>query len=141
MTQIDDAWFMLSDEERMFCDVLARFCAERVAPLARETDEAASFVHAQLAGLGETGMMGANLPEAYGGSGVSAAGLLRAVSIVSAACGSTGSALTAHYLATELDPARRDGGSAGGTPPAARLGKALAAFALTEPAPAPTRPT
>jgi butyryl-CoA dehydrogenase len=133
MTRIDDPWHMLSDEERMFCDVLERLCADRIAPLAAETDETSRFVHQQLATLGEAGMMGANLPEAYGGSAISAPALLRAVSIVAGACGSTASALTAHYLAT-------DSILIGGTEaqkeewlPKAAAGEALAAFALTEP--------
>ena len=78
-------------------------------------------------------MMGANLPEAYGGSAISAPALLRAVSIVAGACGSTASALTAHYLAT-------DSILIGGTEAQkqewltkAATGEALGAFALTEP--------
>ncbi|MCG8273461.1 acyl-CoA dehydrogenase family protein [Aquamicrobium sp. NLF2-7] len=133
MTQIDDPWYMLSEEERMFCEVLERMCADKIAPLAAETDEMSRFVHEQLATLGEAGMMGANLPEAYGGGGISAPALLRAVSIVAGACGSTASALTAHYLAT-------DSVLIGGTEeqkqewlPKAATGEALAAFALTEP--------
>ncbi len=131
--QIDDAWHMLSEEERLFCEVLERICADKITPLASETDETSRFVHAQLATLGEAGMMGANLPEAYGGSGISAPALLRAVSIFAGACGSTASALTAHYLAT-------DSILIGGTEaqkqewlPKAASGEVLAAFALTEP--------
>jgi butyryl-CoA dehydrogenase len=131
--QIDDPWHMLSEEERMFCDVLERICADRIAPLAAETDETSRFVHEQLGVLGEAGMMGANLPEAHGGSGISAPALLRAVSIVAGACGSTASALTAHYLAT-------DSILLGGTEaqrkewlPKAAAGETLGAFALTEP--------
>jgi butyryl-CoA dehydrogenase len=133
MTQIDDPWHMLSGEERMFCEVLERICADRIAPRAAETDESSRFVHEQLATLGEAGMMGANLPEAYDGGGISAPALLRAVSIVAGACGSTASALTAHYLAT-------DSILIGGTEeqkrewlPKAASGEALGAFALTEP--------
>lgn len=131
--QIDDPWHMLSEEESMFCDVLERLCAERIAPLAAETDETARFVHEQLATLGQAGMMGANLPEAYGGSGISAPALLRAVSIVAGACGSTASALTAHYLATD---SILIGGSEAQKQewlPRAAAGEALGAFALTEP--------
>ncbi len=133
MTQIDDPWHMLSEEEGMFCEVLERICADKIAPLAAETDETSRFVHEQLATLGQAGMMGANLPEAYGGGGISAPALLRAVSVVAGACGSTASALTAHYLAT-------DSVLIGGTEeqkqewlPRAASGGALAAFALTEP--------
>lgn len=128
-----DDWHMLSDEERMFCDVLERICAEKITPLAHQTDETSSFVHAQLRTLGAAGMMGANLPPEYDGSGISAPALLRAVALVAGACGSTASALTAHYLAT-------DSILIGGTEaqkqlwlPKAATGAALGAFALTEP--------
>ena len=130
---MNDDWHMLSEEEALFCDVLTRICAEQIAPLAHETDETSTFVHRQLKLLGDVGMMGANLPEEYGGSGISATAFLRAVSIVAAACGSTASALTAHYLATD---SILIGGSAAQKErwlPKAAAGEALGAFALTEP--------
>ena len=130
---MNDDWHMLAEEERLFCDVLTRICAEQIASKAAETDETSSFVHDQLALLGQVGMMGANLPEEYGGSGISAPALLNAVAIVAGACGSTASALTAHYLAS-------DSILIGGTDaqraewlPRAASGEALGAFALTEP--------
>ncbi len=129
----NDEWHMLNDEERMFCDVLERICAEKIAPLAHQTDENSAFVHDQLKTLGDAGMMGANLPEEFGGSEISAPALLRAVALVAGACGSTASALTAHYLAT-------DSILIGGTRAQkehwlslAATGEALGAFALTEP--------
>src|SRR5690606_26858804 len=122
-----------AEEESMFCDVLERICADKIAPLAAETDETSRFVDRQIATLGEAGMMGANLPEAYGGSGISAPALLRAVSIVAAACGSTDSALTSHNLANDTN-------QIGGTETQkkdkmhkAASGEALAALANTEP--------
>jgi butyryl-CoA dehydrogenase len=133
MTQIDDPWHMLSDEERMFCEVLERVCVEKIAPRAAETDETARFVHEELATLGEIGMMGANLPEEYGGSGISAPALLRAVAIVAAACGSTASALTAHYLATDSILIGGTDGQKQEWLSRAATGEALGAFALTEP--------
>ena len=126
-------WHMLSDDEQLFCDVLTRICAEKIAPKAAQTDETSAFVHDQLRVLGEVGMFGANLPEECGGSGISAPALLRAVAIVAGACGSTASALTAHYLAT-------DSILLGGTEAQkahwlhrAGSGETLGAFALTEP--------
>ena len=128
-----DAYHMLDDDERMFCAVLERIVAERIAPLAAQVDETSVFVHAQLETLAEAGVMGANLPEAHGGSGISAPSLLRAVEIVAGGCGSTASALTAHFLAT-------DSVLIGGTDaqrayllPRAAEGAILGAFALTEP--------
>ncbi len=127
-----DLFHMLTDEERAFLDMLSRLCAERIAPLAAETDETGQFVHRQLKFLAEAGMMGANLHEPYG-PGISAQALLKAVEIVAGACGSTVSALTAHYLATDslllgASEALRDRYL-----PGAAEGRLLGAFALTEP--------
>lgn len=127
-----DLFHMLTDEERAFLDMLHTFCAREIAPKATETDESGLFVHAQIKSLAQTGIMGANLHAPYG-AGISAQALLRAVEIVAGACGSTVSALTAHYLAT-------DSLLLGGTDtlrdkylPDAAEGKTLGAFALTEP--------
>ena len=128
-----DPWHMLSPEERAFADMLDRYAADELAPLAAQTDESATFVRPQLKGLAELGLLGANLPEADGGPGISAPALLRAVAIIAGACGSTVSALTAHYLAT-------DSILLGGTPeqralwlPRSATGEILGAFGLTEP--------
>ena len=130
---MNDDWHMLAEEERLFCDVLTRICADEIAPRAAETDETAAFVHDQLAGLGQAGMMGANLPEEHGGGGISAPALLRAVAIVAGACGSTASALTAHYLATDSILIGGSDAQRHEWLPRAATGEALGAFALTEP--------
>ena len=90
----------MTPEEQAFLDQLRRVLAEKVAPLAAETDETAQFVHRQLATLADLGLMGANLPAPFGPA-ISAAALYAAVEAVAGACGSTASALTAHYLATD----------------------------------------
>lgn len=130
---MNDDWHMLAEEERLFCDVLTRICADEIAPQAAETDETAAFVHDQLAVLGQAGMMGANLPEEHGGGGISAPALLRAVAIVAGACGSTASALTAHYLATDSILIGGSDAQRHEWLPRAATGEALGAFALTEP--------
>lgn len=121
-----DLFHMLPDEDRAFCDSLSRVCAERIAPMAAETDETARFVHAQLATLAQIGMMGANQ------HALSAQGLLRAVEIVAGACASTASALTAHYLATDSLLLGADAALQDRFLPDAAEGKTLGAFALTE---------
>lgn len=126
-----DLFHMLSEEERAFLAVLGRLCADRIAPQAAETDEDSRFVHPQIALLAETGMLGANLPEPHG-PGISAQCLLGAVEIVAGACASTASALTAHYLATDLLHLGGDAAMQARYLPAAAEGRALGAFALTE---------
>jgi len=124
---------MLSEEERLFCDMLERIVAERIAPKAAETDETGAFVHAQIEVLAEAGLLGANLPEAHGGAGISAQALLRAVEIVAGGCGSTVSALTAHYLATDSILIGGSDAQRAAILPKAATGEMLGAFALTEP--------
>jgi butyryl-CoA dehydrogenase len=128
-----DPFHMIAPEERAFLDQLERFAADRIAPLAAETDENATFVSRQIAGLGEIGMMGANLPEQWGGSAISTETLVGAVGIIAAACGSTVSALTAHYLATDTILIGGDDALRGALLPGAASGEKLGAFALTEP--------
>lgn len=121
----------MSPEELSFLDTLRRITADKIAPLAAETDETATFVHAQLATLAEAGIMGANLPEPYG-PGISAACLYALVEVISGACGSTASALTAHYLATDSLLLGADKALQDRFLPLAAEGRALGAFALTE---------
>lgn len=113
--------------------------AERVAhdvlkPNAQGFDEAEAFCADSLKALGELGFMGINLPEAYGGFGITSLAMSRVVEAVAAACASTASAMTAHFLAT-------DSILIGGTEaqrqqwlPRAATGELLGAFGLTEPA-------
>src|SRR6476661_6064056 len=60
---------MLSDEERLFRDTVARFAKERLGPHVRAMDEAGQFRPDLLRELFELGLMGIGTPEAYGGQG------------------------------------------------------------------------
>ncbi|QCO57044.1 acyl-CoA dehydrogenase (plasmid) [Pseudorhodobacter turbinis] len=128
-----DLYHMLDEAERAFITQLERFAAEELSPHAHATDESGEFVHAQLRALAQTGMMGANLPEAWGGADISAQALLRAVGVIAGACGSTVSALTAHYLATDSILLGGDDVARARYLPDAATGDRLGAFALTEP--------
>ncbi|MCC5970039.1 MAG: acyl-CoA dehydrogenase family protein [Pararhodobacter sp.] len=128
-----DLYHMLDDTEASFITMLERFAAEKLAPRAAATDETGAFVHDQLTALAETGMMGANLPEAWGGADISAQALLRAVSVIAGGCGSTVSALTAHYLATDSLLIGGDDALRARYLPDAATGAKLGAFGLTEP--------
>lgn len=128
-----DLYHMLDEGERAFIDQLERFAAAELAPKAQATDESGAFVHDQLHALAQTGMMGANLPETWGGADISAQALLRAVGVIAGGCGSTVSALTAHYLATDAILLGGDDALRARYLPRAATGEALGAFALTEP--------
>jgi len=123
----------LPPEEQETLAMVERFCAAELAPRAAATDESGAFVHEQLAAMGPTGLMGANLPEEWGGPGLSAPALLEAVAMVAGACASTASALTAHYLATDSILLGGDDAAKARWLPDAAEGRALGAFGLTEP--------
>jgi alkylation response protein AidB-like acyl-CoA dehydrogenase len=109
------------------------FCREVLSPRAAEIDEHGLFATLHRRQLAEMGLMGLNLPAELGGPGVDAWTLFECVAIVAAACGSTASMVTAHYLATD---SVLHGGSAEQQArwlPRAATGELLGAFALTEP--------
>jgi butyryl-CoA dehydrogenase len=123
----------LTHEEIAVVETVRRAAAEVLAPAAAATDEAASFPRAQLAALAALGVLGMNLPEAWGGTGVSPVALAASVEAIAAACASTASALTAHFLATDAILIGGDDAIRARYLPAAATGKTLGAFALTEP--------
>jgi butyryl-CoA dehydrogenase len=128
-----DLYHMLDPAEAAFIAMLERFASEELAPKAAAADESGLFVHDQLRALAATGMMGANLPESWGGADISAQALLRAVGVVAGGCGSTVSALTAHYLATDSILLGGDDALRARYLPGAAEGRLLGAFGLTEP--------
>ncbi|MBI2255219.1 MAG: acyl-CoA dehydrogenase family protein [Proteobacteria bacterium] len=123
----------LNADEAAACDSIRRVCADVLAPAAAEVDETSSFPQAQLAALAELGVWGLNLPDAWGGPGLSAMALAAGVEAVAGSCASTASALTAHYLATDAILIGGDDDLRRRFLPEAATGRKLGAFALTEP--------
>lgn len=121
-----------NDDEAAMLDQLGRFAAEVLAPRAAELDETSTFATCHLPAMADLGLMGLNLPEEDGGLGLSGPALYRAVELVAAACGSTASLLTAHYLATDSLHLGADADLRARFLPRAAAGS-LGAFALTEP--------
>lgn len=126
--------FEIDATELAIVDSAERVCRDVLAANAQRYDEEESFCAESLQALGELGFMGINLPETYGGFGIGSLAMSRVVEAVSAACASTASALTAHFLAT-------DSILIGGTEeqrqewlPRCASGELLGAFGLTEPA-------
>jgi butyryl-CoA dehydrogenase len=126
------SWSFNADEQAAL-DSIHRVCADVLAPAAAEVDETASFPHAQLKSLAELGAWGLNLPEQWGGPGLSAAALAAGVEAIAGSCASTASALTAHYLATDAILIGGDEVLRARFLADAATGAKLGAFALTEP--------
>ena len=114
-------------------DAIETFCRKALAPRAAEIDAQSIFVTCHLPALSELGVMGLNLPGNYGGAGVDPHTLFEAVALISGACASTGSMLTAHYLATDSIKYGGDDSQKARWLASAANGASLGAFALTEP--------
>lgn len=124
--------FADTDDMAVF-DMVRRYSNEKLVPLAGHIDATEKFAGIHLEGLAEIGVMGMNLPEKWGGPGVSAIALFLAVQAMASACASTTSMVTAHYLATDALLIGGDDGIRSHYLPRAAAGNLLGAFALTEP--------
>jgi len=114
-------------------DAVARFAASELAPHAAAIDDQQASVTRHIPKLGALGLMGMNLPERWGGAGVSAAGLLLSLVEVAKTCAATSSMIGAHYLGTDALLIGGNDEQRARYLPAAARGELLGAFALTEP--------
>lgn len=62
--------FALGDEGRLIVQHVRDFCRAEIAPLAREYDREHKWPQPQLKGLADLGLMGATVPEQWGGAGL-----------------------------------------------------------------------
>jgi glutaryl-CoA dehydrogenase len=67
-----DVRSLLSEEERAVQDTVARFTDERVLPIIGECFDAGRFPKELIPEIAELGLLGATLPEEYGGGGLNA---------------------------------------------------------------------
>jgi alkylation response protein AidB-like acyl-CoA dehydrogenase len=119
-------------EHRILLDTIERFARDVLSPVAAELDRSGRSSTCHLPALAEVGLMGLNLPQDCGGSGVPATVLFDAVASIAGACGSTASMLTAHWLATDSVLIGGDDTLRARVLPGAAHTD-LGAFALTEP--------
>jgi alkylation response protein AidB-like acyl-CoA dehydrogenase len=88
--------FRLTEEQRMFRDMVHEFAEKELAPRARHTDQAAEFNAEAVKKMGPLGLLGLNVPEEYGGAGVDPISAALAIEQIGWGCGSTGLAIAAH---------------------------------------------
>ena len=89
--------FDLSSEQQMWREAIHDFAAKEVRSRARETDEQAKFNWEAVRKMGPLGLLGLNVPEAYGGPGVDAVSAAIAIEELGWACGSTALAIAAAF--------------------------------------------
>ena len=120
-------------DDQALADAVGRFALAELAPRAGELDETGASVTCHLKALSELGVMGMNLPERWGGPGVSPTGLLLSLVEISRACAATSSMVGAHFLGTDAVLIGGDDAQRQTWLPRAANGEWLAGFALTEP--------
>jgi alkylation response protein AidB-like acyl-CoA dehydrogenase len=125
--------FVLNDEQQALRDMLRTFVAKEVRPKAGEWDASAEFPRETVAKLGELGLLGAMVPEEYGGSGMDTVSYAVAVEEISKGDGSLGltvashnSLCTAHILGFGSEAVKRK------YLPELASGRSLGAWGLTE---------
>jgi len=123
----------LNSEEHAVVEQIERFSSEILAPKSADIDANALFATLHRPAISEMGIMGMNLPERFGGIGLSGPALYRTIEAIAGACGSTASMLTAHFLATDSLMLGADEALKERFLPDAANGEKLGAFALTEP--------
>lgn len=114
-------------------DTVRRYSLNVLKPKAREVDETGHFVSRYIPDLATLGVMGMNLPERWGGPGVSPVALYLSIEALAGACASTASMVTAHFLATDAILIGGDDEIRSRYLPRAAEGTRLGAFGLTEP--------
>ena len=88
--------FSLTDEQRMWKDAVHDFCARELKPHAAEHDASAELNQAAFEKMGPLGLLGLNVPEAYGGAGVDAISAAIAIEECGWADGGTALSVAAH---------------------------------------------
>jgi hypothetical protein len=88
--------FQLSDDQLAVRKMVREFAESEIAPHVMEWDEAQVFPREVVARLGELGMLGVIIPEAYGGAGLSYIDYIGVIEELSRVDGSVGISIAAH---------------------------------------------
>src|SRR5258707_1724728 len=125
---------ILSDEQAMIQETARNFAAERLKPFAAEWDRTSAFPREAIAEMGQLGLMGMLVPEAYDGAASDHVSYALALEEIAAGDGSCSTIMSVHNsvgcapLLKFGTPAQKERFLR----PMAR-GQMLAAFCLTEP--------
>lgn len=125
--------FRLSDDQKMLRDTVRRIAETEFAPRAAEIDSTEEFPKKHFEILSESGLLGIQIPEEYGGAGAGMLSLILTVEEVARCCASTSVILTTQALAS--DPLLLGGTEEQKKSYLYRLasGQCLGACAITEP--------
>ncbi len=127
--------FELNAEQREFRHMVHDFVAKEVKPLAQHTDETGEFNWTAVRKMGPLGLLGLEIPEAYGGAAMDPISAAIAIEELGWGCASTALAVSAHN-GLALGPVAAYGSAAqkeAWLPQLATGQGRLAALSLTEP--------
>ena len=126
--------FKLTEEQLMIRSMVRDLARTEFAPRAMERDRTTEFPAANLAKLGELGLMGMMIPPEYGGSGADSVSYVLALAEVAYACASTAVVMSVHNSIV-CESVLRHGSEDQKEKYLKRLatGEIIGAFALTEP--------
>jgi len=125
---------ILNENQKMIRDMTRDFARAKVAPIAAAFDETGEFPEATVKEMGGLGLLGLQVPEAYGGVGADTTSYALVVEELSRVCGSHGLTVAAHN-SLGCAPIAKHGTEAQKKRwlPGAAAGEFLLSFGLTEP--------
>ena len=88
--------FDLNEEQKLWQKSVHDFVAKELRPKAHEVDMTGEFNWTATRKMGPLGLLGLNIPEEYGGSGMDAVSVAMAIEELGWGCGSTALAIAAH---------------------------------------------
>lgn len=123
-----------TDEHQMLVDMVKDFAENEVEPRAQEMDESGEFPHDLVSQMGELGLMGIPVPEAYGGAGMDYVAYAAAVMELAKADASVAITMAAHTsLGTMPIVLAGSEEQKQAYVPKLAAGEMIGAFGLTEP--------
>ena len=124
--------FEYTDEQLMIEELVHKYSDEKIKTLAADIDAEGRYPQENIDGLTEMGIMGLNIPEAYGGTEMDEIAKCLAIKEIARNCASTAVIVDVHYLSSDIIMEFGSEEQKAKYLPRAVEGK-LGAFCLTEP--------
>ena len=124
--------FELNESQKDIQDIVRQYAQEKVKPLAEEIDREGRYPAENINGRTEMGIMGINIPEAYGGAGMDELTKCLVIIELAKVCASTAVIVDVHYLVSDIIMSMGTEAQKAKYLSMAAEGK-LGAFCLTEP--------
>ncbi len=94
--------FEFTEDQLAIQEMVREFSEKEIRPIAQDTDKNGSFPEKTIKELAEMGIMGLNIPEEYGGSGLDEISKAIVISEISKCCVSTAEIVAVHLLTNDI---------------------------------------